>query len=65
MTRVRALKAYWKAIGGLIAPAVALFITDLPDGITQGEWLAIAAAGLSGGGIVAAFPSNKKKGGAR
>lgn len=57
------LKAYWKAIGGLVGPAVtalivAWFITT-PHVITDNEWVLIVTTALGGGGTVAAFPSNK------
>lgn len=54
------LKAYWKAIAGLIGPAVVLLVVDLPGGVTSSEWAHIAAAAVGGGGLVALFPSNKK-----
>lgn len=58
------LKAYWKAIGGLVGPAVtalivAWFITT-PHHITDNEWVLIISTALGGGGAVAAFPSNKQ-----
>lgn len=59
---VETLQRYYKALAGLIGPAVVLLIVALGDGhISQGEWLKIAIAALGTSGLVAAFPANKKK----
>jgi hypothetical protein len=62
------LTRYWKAIAGLIAPAVVTVVAAVQDGspggshITGGEWTLIVVAALGTSGTVAAFPSNKPKG---
>jgi hypothetical protein len=64
---VNKVTRYWKAIAGLIAPAVVTVVAAVqgssPGGthITGGEWALIVVAALGTSGTVAAFPQNKPK----